>query len=293
VMYQNAMQGLVSEQLRTHLETEARKERTRFRKAFSAFGRTAEYFTSYQPLQRQLQRWNRHRSNETVPAISRWKPDWLAATRTVDGSIPIDFALVLGAQRDVYAIYKVGQLDLPGELASAVEGLLLSVMQRYGVRIFDTTAYLVSAWPVDGVQGMLLIASRIDQKFMNRMLDASSGVTVSVLLLGTAQQTVASSFYEVDRSHLQLVSKELLVDTHAGAEIRHAVWVDKRRIDDIGEQILFSVRQQRTVFALVFAVLFSIAVAWISCRIKKIHRTVESYSRRLGIHPPKLSMATR
>jgi len=82
------------------------------------------------------------------------------------------------------------------------------------------------------------------------------------------------------------VSNELLIDSNNGGVLRHAVWFDKRHANDISEQFLFSVRQQRAMAVLVFAALFSLMISWISHRIRKIHVAVEGYSRRLGIPLP-------
>ena len=67
---------------------------------------------------------------------------------------------------------------------------------------------------------------------------------------------------------------------------RHAGRVDPQQMDVLGEQFLFSVREQRTLALVVFAVFFSVALFWLGARVKRIHHSLEAYAQRLGFHMP-------
>ena len=77
------------------------------------------------------------------------------------------------------------------------------------------------------------------------------------------------------------------------ADMEHALYteryvgrVDQKQIDVLGEQFVFSVREQRTLALIVFASLFSVALVWLGVRIKRIHQSLDVYAQRLGFHMP-------
>ncbi len=67
---------------------------------------------------------------------------------------------------------------------------------------------------------------------------------------------------------------------------RYVGRVDQKQIDVLGEQFVFSVREQRTLALIVFASLFSVALVWLGVRVKRIHQSLEVYEQRLGFHMP-------
>jgi diguanylate cyclase (GGDEF)-like protein len=68
--------------------------------------------------------------------------------------------------------------------------------------------------------------------------------------------------------------------------IRAGKRIDAKQIDRLGEQFLFSIREQRALALIVFGGLVSVALVWLGMRVKRIHHSLEVYAQRLGFHMP-------
>ena len=78
------------------------------------------------------------------------------------------------------------------------------------------------------------------------------------------------------------MERALYVEPSGGPVTRRDGRVELKQIDVLGEQLLFSMREQRTLALIVFAALFSIALLWLGARVKRIHRP-----RSLFLQPNK------
>ncbi len=98
---------------------------------------------------------------------------------------------------------------------------------------------------------------------------------------------VLDHYFQQNMHHLMADAQRVLsVESSNQAGIRGGVRVDAQRMDRLGAQFLFSVREQRTLALLVFAGIFVIALFWLGVRVKRIHRSLEDYAQRLGFHMP-------
>jgi diguanylate cyclase (GGDEF)-like protein len=314
ITYQRSAQQELSARLHQQLHAAAVTERGRIRKSLGSFLATAHYLASYQPLHKRLRNWSRSRTARTVPVVSQWKPDWLPGIKSVDERIGLDVATVLGTGRETYAVYANGRRTVPETFLEPDIALLQGAMNGLQVYVHDSVAYLLSAAPVRGddgrVLGSVMIAARIDNEFLAGIVESPAAHTVSGLLLGGRPLPVAllglqpqaerSDYRLGGPATASLLANELLVESDGRNTLRHAVWADSRQVEALGEPFLFSVRQQRTVTIAVFALLLVVVIAGIARRIKKLHGSVEHYSRRLGVAVPRLnrgdpitSLATR
>ena len=313
LVYQHSAQRDLSTRLQQQLHAAAVTERGRIHKSLASFRATAHYLANYQPLHQRLRSWNRT-GTHTLPAISQWKPDWLPGTRSVDERIGLDIATVLGSGRETHAVYRNGRRTVAGIFLQPDIAMLQGAMDSLRVHVEDGVAYLVSAAPVQGedgrVLGSVLIAARIDRRFLAGIVDTPAAHTVSglvlgnralpLVLLGLAADAERSDYRVGGAADASLLANELLVESDNGNTLRHAVWVDNRQVAALSEPFLVRVRQQRTLAIAVFALLLVAIIAGIARRIHTLHGAVERYSHRLGVSVPRLntgdpiaSLATR
>ena len=142
-------------------------------------------------------------------------------------------------------------------------------MDGLRVHVEDGVAYLVSAAPVQGedgrVLGSVLIAARIDRRFLAGIVDTPAAHTVSGLvlgnralplaLLGPAVDAARSDYRIGGAADASLIANELLLESDNGNTLRHAVWLDSRQVAALNEPVLARARQQRTLTIAVFALL--------------------------------------
>ena len=313
LVYQQSAQRDLSARLQQQLHTAAVTERGRIHKSLASFRATARYLANYQPLHQRLRSWNRT-GTHTLPAISQWKPDWLPGTRSVDERIDLDIATVLGRGRETHALYGNGHRTVAGIFLQPDSGMLQGAMDSLRVHVEDGVAYLVSAARVQGedgrVLGSVLIAARIDRRFLAGIVDTPAAPTVSGLvlgnralplaLLGPAVDAARSDYRIGGSADASLIANELLLESDNGNTLRHAVWLDSRQVAALNEPVLARARQQRTLTIAVFALLLVAMIAGIARRIHTLHGAVERYSHRLGVSVPRLntgdpiaSLATR
>lgn len=302
LVYQHSAQRDLSARLQQQLHAAAVTERGRIHKSLESFRATAHYLANYQPLHQRLRGWNRT-GTQALPAISQWQPDWLPGIKSVDERIDLDVAVVLGRGRETHAVYGNGHRTVPEIFLQPDITMLQGAMDDLRVHVEDGVAYLVSAAPVqaeDGrVVGSVLIAARIDTEFLAGIVDTPAAHTVSGLVLGNRALPLAilglaadaeRSDYRIGgAADASLLANELLVESHDGNTLRHAVWVDSRQVAALGEPFLLRVREQRTLAIAIFALLLVAMIAGIARRIHTLHAAVERYSRRLGVSVPRLT----
>ena len=194
LVYQQSAQRDLSARLQQQLHTAAVTERGRIHKSLASFRATARYLANYQPLHQRLRSWNRT-GTHTLPAISQWQPDWLPGTRSMDERIGLDVATVLGKGRETHAVYGNGRRTVAGIFLQPDIAMLQGAMDGLRVHVEDGVAYLVSAAPVQGedgqVLGSVLIAARIDRRFLAGIVDTPAAHTVSGLVLGNRAPPLA------------------------------------------------------------------------------------------------------
>ncbi len=116
-------------------------------------------------------------------------------------------------------------------------------------------------------------------------------MTFKGLLLAAATAVaiwIALDFFYQRDVHQLVADMESVLTIAPSSEpgIRYAARFDAGQIDVLGEQFLFSLREQRTLVLIVFAALFSVAFIWFGARVKRIHHSLEVYAQRLGFHMP-------
>jgi diguanylate cyclase (GGDEF)-like protein len=116
-------------------------------------------------------------------------------------------------------------------------------------------------------------------------------LTFKGLLLAAATAVaiwIALDFFYQRDVHQLVADMESVLTIAPSSEpgIRYAARFDAGQIDVLGEQFLFSLREQRTLVLIVFAALFSVAFIWFGARVKRIHHSLEVYAQRLGFHMP-------
>ncbi|MDT8386832.1 MAG: EAL domain-containing protein [Thiogranum sp.] len=278
-------------------EQDAARQRARIKHSVATFFETAQYLAGHSALRQRVQDWQSG-SDAVTPRVSLWQPNWLARIESLDGSIAINFAAVYGRNRERLAIYHKQQRPLPAVLEIAADvGMLQVATQQPQIVSIRNVPFLIAAFPVqDGmneVTGTLLIASSVDNGFLQRIIGPDPRRTASGLLLGDGQKPVAVSSSRLAEAFAEkkvgregrfsLVANELLLESEHAPGLRHALWIDEEFVSRSNAPYVFSVRQQRLFIILLFSLLCLTVVARIAVRIEKIHRKVDGYARRLGI----------
>jgi len=291
LVYRDKVDELVVREVLYDVRLQAAKDRIRLGRALQAFARTARIYAAYPPLQRQVPGW----LEGVAPSRAReqvWKPAWLQGLRSVDGEIPVSYALVMGPGNEILAVFRnhsgevpafVRQADFPLTHAGLAHGRILS---------FDGQSWLVTAQPIPSSQGVLVLMARFDSRLLESVLAAQPAYVISAVLSVPDGQLIADTgglagaglprLSELP-DHLELVSSEVLGGEGTMAPLRFAVWLDHRQIEAVGQRFLWQDRRQRAQMLVGMMAFFGFLLWSIRRRLAKVYQALAGYSEQLGI----------
>ena len=162
--------------------------------------------------------------------------------------------------------------QVPVAACPAVTGHAISCAENFGVYWMNV---------LKGVAGVPCQLSRLRKHsltFKGLLVAAVTAVAIWISL---------DYFYRQDVHRLVADMESVLYIAPSGEPgIRYAARVDADQVNALGEQFLFSLREQRTLVLIVLTTLFCVVFMWFGARVKRIHHLLESYARRLGFHMP-------
>ena len=162
--------------------------------------------------------------------------------------------------------------QVPVAARPAVTGRAISCAENFGVYWMNV---------LKGVAGVPRQLSRLGKQsltFKGLLVAAVTAVAIWISL---------DYFYQRDVHRLVADMESALYIAPSGESgIHYAARVDADQVNALGEQFLFSLREQRTLVLIVLTTLFCVAFMWFGARVKRIHHLLESYAQRLGFHMP-------
>ncbi len=246
------------------------------------------------------QKWSAEVPNALIQIkYYRRSPPWFPRRSILRTFAQPRYALLLDPQARVREVYQRRREPPPRSLLQPPPILLAkSHGQSYMTEVEGVPYVVTSEAFLDSGgrrQAILMLASPIDDEFLNAAIRLRPGQTVALLIPGENPRILTSSNLEdipVD-TPLETVKQKYIVTGKeffdygaSDLEISLASFIVREEVEVLTKEVILKQRQEHTVMAFMFILSFAVIMFWVMRRIKKLTRRISSFSEEtLGMKP--------
>ncbi|TLS76217.1 response regulator [Mariprofundus erugo] len=285
---------LYESELLDTLKQQARIERLRFDYQIKFFMQISRVAANYPPLIRQL---HSGKAGELKINLRR-KPVWFPGRSLISSQVHPRLVMLLNPDGTIHNSFSTQLRSIPISLQPPSGYLLTHSIGQTMLSMIDNKPWVLATSGVydEGVlQGYLMLASPLDAEFLSNAhrYDVAPNLTALVDVSGKEPVILASSNSElvppgmplgkIEKSYL-VTGKEFFDYGSSDLPLHFISLQSKKKIDDKLNIVLHVANQQRNLQSAGLALVFILAIAGLTYRMRRLSREVAAFAREhLGV----------
>lgn len=283
---------ILYEQQAKRLANEAKTARRFFDDYVLSFNRAAKHFVSLKQFSDYLQHpsWNVETPSITIhDSIPPWLPDASVLRKFAH----IHYALLLddnGATREVYRV--TNDPPPPSLLKQDALLSLLSNNESYMTSLADEPYVITAETLTDELSGKkatLMLASSLDDSFLKFSQGFAASDTIIALMSGEPLRVIASSQPDLLPSgsssvgldgHFMVMGKSFFDYGASDLSLQFTSLISNEEYFATGKSILKAERRMLTISALMFVLVMTAAMLWLTRQLHSMTATIIDFSRK-------------
>lgn len=293
--YQKSASQFLAQTFRQDVRHQAGQVQNRLHLTLRAYAATARVYAKYLGSQKQTNTTHGAVDTTNRSLIQRRLSSWLDEANASGGSIPIDYAIVLGSHHDILAAYAQHPGSMPERLANPDSSLFDNALGRSVIARLGGEDYLVTAAMIQGRTGgaaRLLLASRFE-RVQNSLPAVEDSAYMSYAIVDIKTGHAIARRHGLPEqitpmtagtgSHMTLVYQQPVDASEPGGNLALMAWVDRSKLAGVNQSLVSFERRQRALTILAFTLLL-LGLSWsLKRRLVRIDQNIQSYSKQLGI----------
>ncbi len=305
LMQTRKLKSIFLERLNDRLSMRAMEDRLNFDRYVKAHLHSIKLFISQRNFSEYIKNRSWFEDDEIYIKNYKRPPEWFPKSSVLRTFVEPRFALLLDARGKLREVYYHARLSeqLPQSLQEPSQQLLLKSYRQNFMTNLEKEPYLIASDhyldPAGHIQAILMLASPIDDVFLNDALGSSAARhTVALLTAEEDPRILTSTDLEEmpigtplkKLQKLYLVTGQEFFDYGASEQaIRFVSFIPLEEVNTLIKSVISSERKQRIIGIPVVIGSFALLMFWVTKRIQLLTQRISDFSKsKLGFRPKDL-----